>query len=40
MSRTSLQNDNVFGDDGGVKQLAAVTGSVQDGYVARLTVGV
>jgi protocatechuate 3,4-dioxygenase beta subunit len=40
MSRTSLQNDNVFGDDGGVRQLAAVTGSVQDGYVARLTVGV
>ena len=40
MSRTSLENDNVFGDDDGVHQLATVTGSVQDGYVARLTVGV
>jgi protocatechuate 3,4-dioxygenase beta subunit len=40
MSRTSLDNDNVFGDDGGVHQLATVTGSPQGGYVARLTVGV
>ncbi|QNE17071.1 intradiol ring-cleavage dioxygenase [Kribbella qitaiheensis] len=44
LARTSLQRDMVFGDgdgdDGGVRQLAAVTGSVQEGYVARLTVGV
>ena len=40
LAQTSLQSDNVFGDDGGVRQLAAVTGSVQEGYVARLTVGV
>ncbi|HEY0474214.1 MAG TPA: intradiol ring-cleavage dioxygenase [Kribbella sp.] len=40
LARTSLQSDNVFGDDGGVHQLATVTGSVQDGYMARLTVGV
>lgn len=40
MSRTSLENDNVFRDDGAVRQLAATTGSVQEGYVARLTVGV
>ncbi|GAA1572782.1 hypothetical protein GCM10009789_27910 [Kribbella sancticallisti] len=40
MSRTSLENDNVFRDDGAEHQLAATTGSVQEGYVARLTVGV
>lgn len=40
MSRTSLENDNVFRDDGAVKQLAATTGSVDGGYTARLTVGV
>jgi protocatechuate 3,4-dioxygenase beta subunit len=40
LAQTSLQSDNVFGDDGGVRQLATVTGSVQEGYVARLTVGV
>ncbi|TCN38067.1 dioxygenase-like protein [Kribbella orskensis] len=40
LSRTSLQNDNVFGDDGGIHQLASMSGSVQEGYAARLTVGV
>jgi protocatechuate 3,4-dioxygenase beta subunit len=40
MQRTSLEDDNVFGDDDGVHQLATVTGSVAEGYVARLTVGV
>ncbi|TCM42557.1 intradiol ring-cleavage dioxygenase [Kribbella sp. VKM Ac-2568] len=40
LSRTSLQSDNVFGDDGGVHQLASMSGSVQEGYAARLTVGV
>jgi protocatechuate 3,4-dioxygenase beta subunit len=40
MAQTSLENDNVFGDDDGVHQLATVTGSVQDGFVARLNVGV
>lgn len=40
MSRTSLENDNVFSDDGGARQLATVGGSVQSGYQARLTVGV
>lgn len=32
----SLTNDNVFGDDGGVHQLAAATGSVGSGYTATL----
>ncbi|ADB32276.1 intradiol ring-cleavage dioxygenase [Kribbella flavida DSM 17836] len=40
LSGTSLRDDNVFGEDEGVSQLATVTGSVQDGYRARLTVGV
>ncbi|WP_112238936.1 peptidase associated/transthyretin-like domain-containing protein [Kribbella monticola] len=40
LAQTSLQRDMVFGDDSGVHQLAAVTGSVQDGYLAQLTVGV
>jgi protocatechuate 3,4-dioxygenase beta subunit len=40
MERTSLESDNVFGDDGGVDQLATVTGKVRDGLVASLTVPV
>jgi protocatechuate 3,4-dioxygenase beta subunit len=40
MAQTSLEDDNVFGEDDGVHQLATVTGSVQDGFVARLNVGV
>jgi protocatechuate 3,4-dioxygenase beta subunit len=40
LSQTSLENDNVFGDDDGVHQLATVTGDTSNGYVATLTVGV
>jgi protocatechuate 3,4-dioxygenase beta subunit len=40
LSRTSLESDNVFGDDGGVRQLATVTGSTASGYAATLTVPV
>ena len=40
MAQTSLEDDNVFGDDDGVHQLATVTGSVTEGFVARLNVGV
>ena len=32
--------DNVFGDDGGIHQLATVTGDASSGYVANLTIGV
>jgi len=39
LSQISLTSDNVFSDDGGVKQIAAVTGSVAAGYTASLTVG-
>lgn len=40
LAEVSLDSDNVFGDDSGVSQLATVTGSVSDGYLATLVVGV
>ncbi len=40
LARTSLTGDNVFGDDGGIHQLATVTGDATSGYVANLTIGV
>ena len=40
LARTSLSRDMVFGDDKAAHQLATVTGSVKEGYVANLTVGV
>jgi protocatechuate 3,4-dioxygenase beta subunit len=39
MEQTSLESDNVFGDDGGVRQLATVTGNTS-AYKATLTVPV
>ena len=39
LARTSLTSDNVF-SDGWTSQLATVTGSVEAGYVANLTVPV
>ncbi len=40
LSRTSLTRDMVFGDDGGIHQLATVTGDATSGYVANLTIAV
>ncbi|TDE91730.1 3,4-dioxygenase subunit beta [Occultella glacieicola] len=40
LSGTSLTRDNVFGEDGGITQLATVTGDVSDGYVSTLTIGI
>jgi protocatechuate 3,4-dioxygenase beta subunit len=40
LARTSLTEDRVFGDDGGIHQLATVTGDATSGFVANLTVGV
>ncbi|MFF2274626.1 intradiol ring-cleavage dioxygenase [Agromyces sp. NPDC058126] len=40
MTRTSLSGDNVFGDDGGIHQIASMSGSVAAGYTAALTIGV
>jgi protocatechuate 3,4-dioxygenase beta subunit len=38
MSRTTLQSDNVFRNDGGIYQLATMTGSAAAGYTAGLNV--
>lgn len=38
MARTSLSTDNVFRDDQAANQLATVTGSVEEGFVASLNV--
>jgi protocatechuate 3,4-dioxygenase beta subunit len=40
LQQTSLESDNVFGDDGGARQLGSVTGSVEAGYVVELVVPV
>lgn len=40
LNNTSLTSDNVFSNDGGVLQLATMTGSNTDGYVGYLEVGV
>ena len=37
---TTLTSDNVFGDDGGIYQLATMSGSVAAGYTAALNVTV
>jgi protocatechuate 3,4-dioxygenase beta subunit len=40
LPRTSLTRDMVFGNDGGIHQIATTTGSVAAGYTAALTIGV
>ncbi|GAA0999680.1 intradiol ring-cleavage dioxygenase [Subtercola frigoramans] len=40
LASTSLARDNVFGNDGGIYQIASMSGSVASGYTAALTVGV
>ncbi|GIE84498.1 intradiol ring-cleavage dioxygenase [Actinoplanes regularis] len=40
LSQVSLATDNVFGDDSAARELATVTGSVEAGFVARLTAAV
>lgn len=40
ISQVSLASDNVFGDDGGIHQIATMAGSVASGYTAALTIGV
>lgn len=39
-SQVTLTGDNVFGDDGGVLQIATMSGSVAAGYTAALSVAV
>lgn len=40
LAQVSLDNDNVFGDDGGASQIATVTGDVNSGFTVALTVRV
>ncbi len=40
MAQTSLQSDNVFGEDGGELQLATISGDTTAGYVASLVARV
>ena len=40
ISQVSLSSDNVFRDDGGIHQIASMSGSVAGGYTAALTIGV
>lgn len=40
LARTSLASDMVFGDDGGIHQLASISGSAGSGLAASLTIGV
>jgi protocatechuate 3,4-dioxygenase beta subunit len=40
LAQVSLATDNVFGDDGGVRQLGTVTGDVASGMTVALTVPV
>ena len=40
MSQTTLAQDMVFGDDGGIHQIASMSGSAASGYTAALTIGV
>jgi protocatechuate 3,4-dioxygenase beta subunit len=40
LAQVSLQSDMVFGDDGGVRQLGTVSGSIADGLAVALTVPV
>ena len=39
-AQVSLESDNVFRDDGGVRQLGTISGSVADGLVVELAVPV
>lgn len=40
LAGVTLATDNVFGDDGGASQLAAVSGDTSKGYTVKLTVPV
>ncbi len=40
LNQVSLSSDNVFGDDGGIHQIATMSGDAKSGYTAALTIGV
>lgn len=39
-SQVTLKSDNVFSDDGGIYQIATMTGDVKSGYTAALSIAV
>ena len=40
LAGVTLASDGVFGEDGGIHQIATMTGSASAGYTAALTIGV
>lgn len=40
LQQVSLDSDNVFGEDGGTRQLGTITGSVDAGYIVELATPV
>ncbi len=40
LNGVTLASDNVFNNDGGVNQLATVSGDITNGYAASLEVGI
>jgi protocatechuate 3,4-dioxygenase beta subunit len=40
LSQVTLATDNVFGDDGGARELGAMTGDVTSGYTVSLTAAI
>ncbi|SHJ03624.1 Dioxygenase [Tessaracoccus bendigoensis DSM 12906] len=40
LARLTLATDSEFGNDGGIHQLASMSGSASEGYTAALTIGV
>ena len=40
LQQVSLETDNVFGEDGGVRQLGTISGSLESGYTVELAVPV
>ena len=40
LAQVSLAGDMVFGDDGGVHQIATMSGDATKGYTAALAIGV
>ena len=40
LGQTSLSSDNAFGNDGGIHQIATMSGDTASGYTAALTISI
>jgi hypothetical protein len=40
LSQVNLSGDMAFGEDGGIHQIATMSGGAMGGYTAALTIGV